>query len=1240
MASFNLIQVNLNKSVHASNNLSDKFIKDKLDIALIQEPRGNEKRILGLKGGTTVCDFDGTHVPRACILVRKGIVFFMLREFSDRDLIAINLNVLLNGSKLKLTIASGYHAKETQIITGKLEKLSQYCTSEGRQLIYGCDSNAHNKFWSDTKTDARGNEFLSFIALNKFEILNRGAAKTFSRCVTKQGSRILPQPIFQESCIDLTVVTACLEDKILDWEVLEEDTMSDHKYIRFSISNTELTPTKYRNPKRTNWEKFNRILKQTLKNYTWMIGDPKELDHAAKDLNDKLINAYKTANIETLQKSKGFLNELTSELVKKKKQMNKHQNRIKHCRRKNLLVTDEMVSNYKEARADYQKSIEKEKRKGWKRMTGEIEDIKTVARFQKLLSKENPIKLGTVKDKTGVHAKNEKDILAIMANTHFPDCTEAQAANLNLETNYEGASNEEIKQVSDLFSSEAIKWALNEFKPYKTAGPDGIFPALLQKGSDLVIPHLKNLMVNSYLLNYIPESWRKAEVTFIPKIGKSDYSDPKSFRPISLSSFFLKTMEKIIDRHIRMEILSKNPLNKNQFAYQTGKSTETALKLLTKKIEKTIGEKGYRIAAFMDIMGAFDNTSFESISEALERRGINRKMRDWIQSMLKGRVVRLKMGDYNYDINTVKGCPQGGVLSPLLWTLVVDELLNELEKHGFEAIGFADDIVLTMGTKSNDSSLHGKKTMYLGIAARMNKALRIVEKWCEKVGLSVNPEKTKLIMFTKNRAQGFKKAKILLFNQSIKFCEEVKFLGLTLDASLNWKSHIKNTLKKATNALWTSKKLVGRKWGLKPIYMKWIYETIARPILSYGVICWWKKLSKLTIKKKMEKLQRLACNLITPAPRSTPTKAMEILLEMLPLDLFLMKEAVKTNCRLRITDEKETEQIYDYSLTASLGRNHNIEEYLVNSDSQPKILILEKKYSVNIGDRKDFVLTARKSMEEIICFTDGSKSVEGTGSGVYLENWDEKRAYKLDDYATVFLAEIFAIYKCSQVLGSKDIHNCKIIIYSDSMAALKALDKNWVWSKLVAETKKNLNSLGQDNVILLNWVPAHSGHQGNETADILAKKGAGSKKRPRSSLGVPKALANDELNSIFFGMALDRFKSSEGLRISKVTIVTFNKNRYKCLINMSRDRIYRTIGFLTGHFPLVSRLARMGIASNEINCRFCLEEEETTEHILCECVALDSLRFRELGSYKVRHLKIKDIFIGKISAFLSKLELH
>ena len=81
-------------------------------------------------------------------------------------------------------------------------------------------------------------------------------------------------------------------------------------------------------------------------------------------------------------------------------------------------------------------------------------------------------------------------------------------------------------------------------------------------------------------LGYIPIAWRIARVAFIHKPGKIEYTTAKSFQPISLTSFLLKGLEKLVDGP-----MVTLPIHPRQHAYQAGKSTESALHQLVGRIE-------------------------------------------------------------------------------------------------------------------------------------------------------------------------------------------------------------------------------------------------------------------------------------------------------------------------------------------------------------------------------------------------------------------------------------------------------------------------------------------------------------------------------------------------------------------------------------------------------------------------------------------------------------------------------
>lgn len=142
---------------------------------------------------------------------------------------------------------------------------------------------------------------------------------------------------------------------------------------------------------------------------------------------------------------------------------------------------------------------------------------------------------------------------------------------------------------------------------------------------------------------YVPLMWREVRVLFIPKPGKADYTEAKAYRPISLTSFLLKTLERLCDRHIRDTILIKTPLHPQQHAYSAGKSTESALHVVVSRLEQDISNKTLCLAAFIDIEGAFDKTNFNSIQVALQKQRVEQTLANWILNMLQLRAVRVDL---------------------------------------------------------------------------------------------------------------------------------------------------------------------------------------------------------------------------------------------------------------------------------------------------------------------------------------------------------------------------------------------------------------------------------------------------------------------------------------------------------------------------------------------------------------------------------------------------------------------
>jgi len=221
------------------------------------------------------------------------------------------------------------------------------------------------------------------------------------------------------------------------------------------------------------------------------------------------------------------------------------------------------------------------------------------------------------------------------------------------------------QSIANISNPDRIKWAINSFKPFKSPDPDGFFPASLQRTIYTSLPWLTAIFHGCLALNHIQSRWLDVKVIFIPKAGKPSHTNPKDFRLTSLSSFLLKTLERLIDIHIRLTI---NPslLSDAQHAYRKGRSTDTALHSLEFSIERGFRNKEYSLAAFLDIEGAFNNVTPTAITGALTELAIERPIVGLINTMLTSRVVYSTMESDHSTRNISRGTPQGGVLLPLL----------------------------------------------------------------------------------------------------------------------------------------------------------------------------------------------------------------------------------------------------------------------------------------------------------------------------------------------------------------------------------------------------------------------------------------------------------------------------------------------------------------------------------------------------------------------------------------------
>jgi len=139
---------------------------------------------------------------------------------------------------------------------------------------------------------------------------------------------------------------------------------------------------------------------------------------------------------------------------------------------------------------------------------------------------------------TGQRTQSEGETLDILLATHFSNSAAVEGEAIPTAARH--TTRVDWRVAARIITYHRVEWAIDSFAPYKSPGMDGIFPALLQERRGILILYLAT--------GYIPALWRQVKVVFIPKPGRSSYCGSRDFRPISLTSFLLKTMERLVER--------------------------------------------------------------------------------------------------------------------------------------------------------------------------------------------------------------------------------------------------------------------------------------------------------------------------------------------------------------------------------------------------------------------------------------------------------------------------------------------------------------------------------------------------------------------------------------------------------------------------------------------------------------------------------------------------------------------
>lgn len=395
-----------------------------------------------------------------------------------------------------------------------------------------------------------------------------------------------------------------------------------------------------------------------------------------------------------------------------------------------------LLQNYLEAKRSAKMALKKESKVHWlKYVHNGVNflrkgDPRAFWKWVKSLTNSGAVSHGTgsvIKDRNGRILVDPRDVLDRWR-AHFASLAEDVSGNSSCKAYWLTKGNLAIQEpltgLNDVITWGEVNRILKTLKANKSPGDDGIPYEVLKLSSENEPGQVPNTDLGRTILKVmqevfdsgvIPTEWQESIV--VPIFKKGDYFSCDNYRGISLMNVILKLLCTVVNRRIYRQLENSERLSKAQAGFREKEETMSHVCALYEIVQRRQLRKKKTYLAFLDIKKAFDTVPHGALFVKLERIGVTGKALNFIESLYRGSTMRVVVGGLvSEPFPLQRGVRQGCPLSPVLFDIFIDDILDQLRGKGVAVQGidykipglaFADDLALIASKASRLSDMLG-----------------------------------------------------------------------------------------------------------------------------------------------------------------------------------------------------------------------------------------------------------------------------------------------------------------------------------------------------------------------------------------------------------------------------------------------------------------------------------------------------------------------------------------------------